>query len=643
MATVEMNRLLLAAERSNKEALLMKLQQLGCVQVTPFEQEVLAQAGQPEPSDAQTSRVEQTLGRVRWAIGRLGKYEEKSGGMLSPRPGATLAQMNPDAQERERLDDLVESMEQMERRAGELKGQQTRLNTQLEQLGPWRGLDLSPADLAQGRGWRQFLGSLSQEALDSLRGAWGDRPVHIEQVDARQDTVYFWAVVYGPQAEAFLAELKDREFVPFQLEGFEGTPAQQADALKAQLEDLARQQQLMEQEYAALARELPGLRVYHDALLTQLDRQLAAQRLVHTRKSFLLKGWVPAPIQDQVRAAIQADFPEAVIHVTPPEPGEEPPVLLHNNPIVAPFETVVTGYALPAGDSVDPTGVMMPFFACFFGMMVSDAGYGLMMALLVPLLIKVMKPTEAGRKLFWVIGIGGVFTVFWGFLFNTWFGEPLTKASILNPLYEPMDVIVLCLALGALHLLAGLAMGAWQHIRRGQYLDVIYDQVSWLMLIAGLGLLALPATAKIGQWLAILGAAIIVVFAGRDKGNNPFKRLISGLGALYNVTGWLSDLLSYMRLFGMGLATGVIGMVINILVRMILDIGPVGWVIGGAVFLGGHLFNAGINILGAYVHASRLQYIEFFGKFFEEGGNAFTPLRHAPRFVRITDAPGGSG
>ena len=160
-----------------------------------------------------------------------------------------------------------------------------------------------------------------------------------------------------------------------------------------------------------------------------------------------------------------------------------------------------------------------------------------------------------------------------------------------------------------------------------------------MLLIVGLGLLALPQTAAIGKWMAITGAAIVVLTAGRNKTKNPIKRVISGLGALYGVTGWISDLLSYMRLFGMGLATGVIGMVINQLVGMMTAGGGIiSLILGAVVFVGAHLFNAAINILGAYVHACRLQYIEFFGKFYAEGGKPFQPLRFSPRHVRVKDA-----
>ena len=358
--------------------------------------------------------------------------------------------------------------------------------------------------------------------------------------------------------------------------------------------------------------------------------------MAHTGSTSLLSGWVPKPLAASLQTKIETEFPGAQVSLRDPEAGEEPPVLLHNHKVVSPYEAVISGFALPAYTALDPTAVMMPFFACFFGMMVSDAGYGLVMAILVPILIKLMQPSQGARRIFWIIAGGGLATLVWGALYNTWFGFG-PWPSVFDPVNNSLPVMAVCIGIGALHLFTGLMLGAVQNFRKGQPLSALFDQFSWMLLIIGLGLLLLPATAVIGKWMALAGAAIIVVTAGREKSNNPIKRLVSGLGALYGVTGWISDLLSYMRLFGMGLATGVIGMVINQLVGMIMGGGIIGYVIGAVVFVGAHLFNAAINILGAYVHACRLQYIEFFGKFYEEGGKPFKPLRLEPRYLRIID------
>ena len=635
MAIVDMKRILLVGEKPQRDNLLLRLQQMGCVEVTPFEEELLA-ASQQDGMDA--VQLEQRLQRVRWAINRLGKYDTKKTGMLTPRPEATLAQLLPDEEETMRLEALIDGLEALERRSGDLKAKASRLTNRMEQLQPWHGFDLPPSQVQDSPSHKQYMGTISSLAVPQLLSAWAGEPIYLEEVGQDRDQSQVWAIAHQSRAGAFQDALKEAGFVPAQLGQFEGSVAEETAQIGRELAALESDREALEQHHRELAPQLPALRVYHDALLGAERRAQAAEQLVQTQHAFLLRGWVPARLADRVTADLQREFPRTQVEIADPLEGDEPPVLLHNARPVAPFEAVVQGYALPAYGSVDPTPVMAPFFACFFGMMVSDAGYGVMMALLVPLLARTMRPTRAGKKLFDIIAIGGVFTVFWGIMYNTWFGFAPQPAAPFDPIYRPLEVMMLCVAVGALHLLAGLGLAAWQNIKQGQYMDVLYDQISWLLILVGLALLAVPGMGTIGQWVAIVGVVLILLFAGRSKTKNPFKRVLSGLGALYGISSWLSDLLSYLRLFGMGLATGVIGMVFNILIGMVFAMGPIGWVLGAVLFVGCHLFNAGINILGAYVHASRLQYIEFFGKFLQEGGRPFMPLEQKPRYVHISDA-----
>ena len=322
-----------------------------------------------------------------------------------------------------------------------------------------------------------------------------------------------------------------------------------------------------------------------------------------------------------------------------PAEDDEPPILLHNGKFATPFESVVEGFALPSPKGMDPTAVMAPFYALLFGMMLSDAGYGLVMALAIPLLLKLKKPGKNSVKMLWLLFYSAIATVVCGAIYNTWFGFNLPVKSILDPINDPMPVMIVCMGVGVVHLYAGMILAAYMNIKRGKPQDAVFDQLSWMMLVSGLIMLVAGGViAEIGKWMAIIGVVIILIWAGREKSRNPFKRLVSGLGSLYGATSWISDILSYMRLFGMGLATGVIGMVINQLVGMAFSSGIIGAVIGSVLFVGAHAFNLGINALGAYVHSCRLQYIEFFGKFYEEGGVAFRPLAYNTHYVNIHQA-----
>ena len=632
MAIAEMKRMSLLVMRRDHDQLLRYLQKLGCVQMTEV---ALPEGKLPTKDEGKIPQLDAEITRHQWAIGKLLIHETEKKSMFTPLPAVSVTAL--EAVDGAGSKPVISQLEDIERRTGELRGRESRLRLGIEQLSPWLELDI-PLEMSKSTATTQvFTGVMAPEALKSLADEWAGKPVAVKAMARSGDDQYFWALVHRSFSAPFLDSLTEREYQPVDLPEGQGTPAAYRQTLEQALEELAVQQKELQAETKALAVHLPALRLNYEQLKAELDRAVAQDRMVHTASVSMMNGWVPEVAVPAIEEGLRSNFPEAAFTFSDPAEGDEPPVLLHNRPVIAPFESVVTGFALPHPFSTDPTGLMMPFFACFFGMMVSDAGYGLMMALLIPILIKIIKPSKGVRKLMWVLAMGGVFTVFWGAMYNTWFGfAPLP--SLLDPMNNSLPVMMVCIGIGALHLVTGLGIGIYLNLRRGKPLDALYDQISWLMLVVGLGLLAVPATSEIGKWLAIAGAVIILLMAGREKTKNPFKRLVSGLGALYNVTGWLSDLLSYMRLFGMGLATGVIGMVINILVGMVMQSGIIGIVLGIVLFAGGHLFNAAINILGAYVHSCRLQYIEFFNKFYEEGGKDFRPLSFSPRYVRIEEA-----
>ncbi len=630
MAIVEMRRVSVLLMRRDQEAFLRLAQRLGCVHFLPAGQE----AG---PAAASGAAEQEKLGRLQWALTRLSKYEGKKRSPLSPLPAVSADAL--DGFHLEEAMATVEQAERLERLSGDLRGRQTRLRLMIDQLTPWLPLDLTANQLASARSAKAFTGSIKLAALSELEARWQGRPVSVQRLTQERDLEYILAFAHRSVEEEFAADLRAAGFQPASPAEGEGTPRQKREALQKELDELADEQAAIDGQMARLGGELPGLRLCYEALSADRTRSEAASLAAVTASASLLEGWIPLSLTEKFEKRVKEKFPMAQLEFRAPAEGEEPPVLLGNKPVFAPYESVVTGFALPDPAGIDPTAVMMPFFACFFGMMVSDAGYGIMMAVIIPILIRLMQPAENLKKLMLVLLGGGIATVFWGALYNTWFGfAALPQLGVFDAVNNSMPVMAVCIGLGALHLFAGLLMGAYMNFRDGKPLDALYDQFSWMMLVIGLGLLALPQTAAAGKWLAIAGAGIILLTAGRAKSRNPFKRLISGLGALYGVTSWISDLLSYMRLFGMGLATGVIGMVINQLVGMLTGSGIIGLVIGAVVFVGAHLFNAAINILGAYVHACRLQYIEFFGKFYQEGGKPFRPLRFSPRHVRVTDA-----
>ena len=633
MAIVEMKHMDMLALEKDKHALLEAIQKLGCVQLLQADSEDVT-FNKPTPI-TELPALDETLTRIGWAILRLSKYDKSKTPFMADKPTIDQTHAQSLLSQQERLLDAVATLEALEREAGDLRGQAARLDASRELLLPWQTLPVAPSEVHPTRSVYAALGTVQKTVLERLHaeGALGDLCT-VEVISIQRDLAYVTVLCHMSVRDAVLGLLKEGNFSALHLPHSDLTVQAQLDAMATEQQRLDARQRGIVEDTASHVGELPALKQLYDVLASKRARLKAMEHFSESEHTFFLQSWVPAPLQDAITQELKRVSPSVALAFNSPDEGEEPPVILQNAPFFSPFETVVSSFSLPAPKSIDPTVVMMPFFINFMGMMVSDAGYGLMMAIIAPLLIKFLKPARGTRRMLWIIMAGGLMTVLWGALYNTWFGFA-PWPSVFDPMNNAMPVMGACIGLGALHLFAGLGMAAYLNIRRGQWLDMVYDQLSWFLLIVGLGLLVVvPA---VGQWMAIAGAAIIVAMAGRGKSNNPVKRLISGLGALYGVTGWVSDLLSYIRLFGMGLATGVIGMVINILVGMVAGGGIVGILLSAVVFVFGHLFNAGINIFGAYVHSCRLQYIEFFGKFFEDGGIPFRPLVHSSNYVHIGD------
>ena len=340
-----------------------------------------------------------------------------------------------------------------------------------------------------------------------------------------------------------------------------------------------------------------------------------------------------------------------------PEEGDEVPVLTQNNSVVYPFESITEMYSLPDYKGVDPTKYFAFFYAMFFGIMLSDAGYGIVIALACFIVLRKFALEGMTYKMIKMFFYCGLSTILWGALFGGWFGDFFQVAAKVifgkeitipalwfNPIDDPTRLLIWSLVFGVIHIFLGMAIKAGMLIKEGKWLDAVFDVFSWYLVILGAamwlgGSSISEALVKPGMYMAIAGAAILLLTGGRNK--KGFGKVIGGFSSLYDITSYLSDILSYARLLALGLATGVIAQVVN-LMGSLAGGGIAGALVLLFAFIIGHTFNLAINALGAFVHSSRLQYIEFFGKFYEDGGEEFDPFRKNTKYVRLTnDTDGG--
>lgn len=351
---------------------------------------------------------------------------------------------------------------------------------------------------------------------------------------------------------------------------------------------------------------------------------------VKTLETTYLVGWIRSDRIERFEKSVNEATDIYDIAITDPKDDETPPTVIKNNKFIRPFETITDMFSMPSKDDVDPNPVMSFWYWITFGLMMGDAGYGLVMLILFYILLKAKKPKGDGEKLFKVLFLSGFTTILWGVLFGSYFGATFMPILFI-PMKEPLKMLIFSLVFGASQIICAILVAAYKNYKKKQYMDILYDQVSWILLIVGLGFLVLPALSKIGMIMALIGAGLILLMAGRSK-KNIFGRIGGGFGSLYGITGYMSDILSYSRLLALGLSTAVVSMVMNMMAAMIQG-SPIGFIFSLFVYIIGHAFNIAMGLLSAYVHDSRLQYIEFFGKFYEGGGYAFKPLSFKLNYV----------
>ena len=387
--------------------------------------------------------------------------------------------------------------------------------------------------------------------------------------------------------------------------------------------------------------------------------------LMQSKRVFFITGYVPADKASGLEKLL-SDRYEVVVEFSEPEDEDDVPVLLHNNGFAAPVEGVIESYSLPGKGELDPSMVVALFYYVLFGLMLSDAAYGLIMIAGTAYCLKKFKNMEEGMKKFMKMFMYcGISTTFWGFMFGSFFGDAVNVIATtffnrpdirlaplwFEPVSLPMKMLVFSFLLGIIHLFTGLGIKFYSCLKGGSLMDGIYDAIFWYMLVGGgilylltmsmftemLGLtFTLPAAVgTVAAVLAMVGLVGIILTSGRES-KSWFKRILKGLYGAYGVTSYLSDILSYSRLLALGLATGVISTVFNKMGSMLGNSIP-GVIVFILVFLIGHSLNLAINALGAYVHTNRLQFVEFFGKFYEGGGRKFEPFAIHTKYYKVKE------
>ena len=634
-----MKHLRLLGMESEREALLKAMQDMECVEISSIDgSEEALKSGFAKPDDKALMSAQEASRAYRTALASLDRFAPEKKGMFRKRQGVSRAAFFS-AESEENARTAAETINKDTRRLGEIESERTKNEALRATLAPWLTVD-APLGGADGA-LAVFFGTAGLNVTDDALKALADSQDGLltwQQASSDRSLRYLLVMCHRSVRERALSALRDLGFSTVSFRGMTGTAKENDKALAENLAALEKERQEIEQRIAGLGGKREALLEASDRAAIALRREEAKSRLVGTDKVFLLEGWLPA---DRCAALEKALKPfTCAIETREPTEDEYPqvPVQLKNNKLTRPLNMVTEMYSLPAYGTLDPNPLMAPFFILFYGIMMADMGYGLLMMIASVIISKKYRPKGTSGELFSLLGLCGISTFIMGALTGGFFGDFLTQlVAIVSPgtvfalpkLFDPLDdltmILIGSMALGMVQIVAGMAISLIEKCKRKKFLDAFFEEITWWIVFIGIALLAL------GRGAAVLYVGCALVLLGPIVQGKGWGKLTGVFGSLYNhVTGYFGDILSYTRLMALMLAGSVIAQVFNMLAAMPGNV--IAFII---ISMLGNAMNFGLNLLGCYVHDLRLQCLEFFNKFYVDGGKPFCPMTLDTEYVDL--------
>lgn len=634
-----MKHLRLLGMESEREALLKAMQDMECVEISSIDgSEEALKSGFAKPDDKALMSAQEASRAYRTALASLDRFAPEKKGMFRKRQGVSRAAFFS-AESEENARTAAEKINKDTRRLGEIESERTKNEALRATLAPCLTVD-APLGGADGA-LAAFFGTAGLNVTDDALKALADSLDGLltwQQASSDRSLRYLLVMCHGSVKERALSALRDLGFSTVSFRGMTGTAKENDKALAENLAALEKERQEIEQRIAGLGGKRETLLEASDRAAIALRREEAKSRLVGTDKVFLLEGWLPA---DRCAALEKALEPfTCAIETREPTEDEYPqvPVQLKNNKLTRPLNMVTEMYSLPAYGTLDPNPLMAPFFILFYGIMMADMGYGLLMMIASVIISKKYRPKGTSGELFSLLGLCGISTFIMGALTGGFFGDFLTQlVAIVSPgtvfalpkLFDPLDdltmILIGSMALGMVQIVTGMAISLIEKCKRKKFLDAFFEEITWWIVFIGIALLAL------GKGAAVLYVGCALVLLGPIVQGKGWGKLTGVFGSLYNhVTGYFGDILSYTRLMALMLAGSVIAQVFNMLAAMPGNV--IAFII---ISMLGNAMNFGLNLLGCYVHDLRLQCLEFFNKFYVDGGKPFRPMTLDTEYVDL--------
>ena len=646
------------ALRQDRKRLLEHLQDSALIQIKKSEKS--RDGFKRVDLSSQTQVFERNVVLSEQALKILNTVSPEKGGLLDSFKGRTA--VDPDeigviASKSKDVIAVCSRITELDKKRSDNDAEQIRIKTQLVQLEAWQSLDI-PLNTTETQSTAVLIGSFPQKYDEGeLKNALAaENPKLCFELEIQHsEQMMTCAVIFVPKSQKQMAEeaLRALSFSR-PMSPTSKVPKTKSEKLREKSERLAAENEKLLEEIKTYADKRSDIKITQDYFRIRADKYNVINNLDHSKYVFIIEGYVPEEDCERLEALCAR---AATCTVEFSDAGDDAPVKLKNNKFAEPAQGILTMYSPPGVTDIDPTPILAFFFYFFFGMMFSDAGYGILMVIATMLMIKIFKPDKKMKNNLLLFRNCGISTTLWGLVFGSIFGDapaslygyftgnPITMKELLpwytlDPQKDALLLMLVSIAFGLVHILVGMGCKFYICLKQKDWGGAFFDTGLWMLLLIGIavlaaGVLAVPQLTIVGAVISIGCAAGLVLTQGRSK-KGIVGKAVGGVASLYDITGYISDLLSYSRLLALGLTTGVMAQVFNMLSTM-MGKSVVGFIFMVVIFIVGHLVNIGLNALGSYVHTMRLQYVEMFSKFYEGGGTEFQPFSLQSKYIKIQE------